>query len=283
MHSLRCANPRSPRIPARVPRSSSPSILLLRLPDSSRARCCGSPSSSSPCSSCSTSIGPSCCSSCCRCCCCTPAAPVRSRANKRPMPASACTSELRIAPPAARKPVHATLLACPRPPVLRRPDPPAPLGQRNAALVTPLGRRVARLQGQSTARNEPPTWIESMRPPGVLIRRGWARNPGRARGSADRRPCRPDRQFGRSLAARAISSYRIAPVHCRAPCSAPRATPGTIKGGFEAGWAGATPWATKSCHNSSSEIEPSQRPARRLDAHPGATPPTNSKTAPALQ
>tara|TARA_B110001452_G_scaffold73017_1_gene59056 strand:+ start:62 stop:196 length:135 start_codon:yes stop_codon:yes gene_type:complete len=32
-------------------------------------------------------------------------------------------------------------------PVLRRPEPPAPLGKRNTALVTPLGRRVARLQG----------------------------------------------------------------------------------------------------------------------------------------
>ncbi|MGZ0214131.1 MAG: hypothetical protein ACKVI4_16765, partial [Actinomycetales bacterium] len=69
----------------------------------------------------------------------------------------------------------------------------------------------------------------------------------------------------------------------RERCSAPRATPGTIKGGFEAGWAGATPWATQSCHNSSSEFEPTQPPARRLDAHPGATTPTESTKAPALQ
>ena len=33
------------------------------------------------------------------------------------------------------------------PPPVEMPDPPVPLGQRNAALVTPLGRRVARLQG----------------------------------------------------------------------------------------------------------------------------------------
>ena len=72
-------------------------------------------------------------------------------------------------------------------------------------------------------------------------------------------------------------------MHCRAPCSAPRATPGTIKGGFEAAWAGAMPWATQSCHNSSSEFDPSRRAALRLGAHPGATPPTKSTTAPALQ
>ena len=51
-------------------------------------------------------------------------------------------------------------------------------------------------------------------------------------------------------------------MHCRAPCSAPRAAPGATKGGSETAWAGATPWAAQSCHESLSELEPSGRPSR---------------------
>ena len=121
--------------------------------------------------------------------------------------------------------------------------------------------------GATPAHGRSATRIDSTRAPGVLSRRGRARDPRGALGSADGRPGRPDRQFGRSLAARAISPCSFPTAHRRAPCPAARAAPGATEGGSGPSWAGATPTRAQSCHKSSSEFEPSWRPLRRSARH----------------
>ena len=96
-----------------------------------------------------------------------------------------------------------------------------PLGQRNAARATPLGYHVAQAMSPKQRalgadrrddRNAPAgrqilNGVPKLRRVGYYVGRQHAQQP--------RSPNRC------SLAARAISPYRVSPVHCRAPCLAP--------------------------------------------------------------